>query len=212
LLDAYFAHAGAVLSQALLDLDRVGELIRLLDRPIPRTATDRRVVLSFDAVSFRSRVATTNDLSVEGLDDLNGLENREAFGQFLLHPKEFTVFLKNHWNHAYSAVFTFQTQPILLGLPYCIIHAWPHCKGKRNDQSLKRLFQLQSLLEGRFRFQVVGLAFGGDSIYSELHRNFKMQYEAQLTRGSWELRTKSLPVGFLQGICPIICDPKYLVK
>jgi hypothetical protein len=39
-----------------------------------------------------------------------------------------------------------------------------------------------------------------------------MQYEAQLARGSWELRTNSLPVGFLQGICPIICNPKHLVK
>jgi hypothetical protein len=33
-------------------------------------------------------------LSVEGLDDLNELENREVFEQFLFHPKEFTAFLK----------------------------------------------------------------------------------------------------------------------
>jgi hypothetical protein len=59
---------------------------------------------------------------------------------------------------------------------------------------------------------VIGLAFDGDSIHSEPHRNFKMQYEAQLTHCSWELRTKSLPVDFLQRICPIICDPKHLVK
>jgi hypothetical protein len=65
---------------------------------------------------------------------------------------------------------------------------------------------------GCFGFQMVGLAFDVDSIYSERHYNFKMQYEAQFTRGSWELRTKSLPVSFLQGICPIICDHKHLVK
>jgi hypothetical protein len=39
-----------------------------------------------------------------------------------------------------------------------------------------------------------------------------MQDEAQLTRGSSELRTKSLPVGFVEEICPIICDPKHLVR
>jgi hypothetical protein len=87
LVDAHFAHAGAVLSQALLDLDRVGEVISLWDRSRPRTATDRRVVLSVDAVPFRPRVAIGDDLSGEGLDDLNGLENREVFKQFLLHPK-----------------------------------------------------------------------------------------------------------------------------
>jgi hypothetical protein len=200
--DTHFAHAGAVLSQALLDSDRVGELISLWDQSSPRTATDRRVVLSVDAVSFRPRVAIVDDLSVEELDDLKELKNREGFEQFLLHPKEFTEFLKNHWNHAYSAFFTFQIQPVLPGFPCCIIHAWPHCKGTGNDQSLKRLFQLQSLLERRFGFQAVGLAFDGDSIYSELHRNFEMQYEAQLTRGNWKLRTKSLPIGFLQGIYP----------
>jgi hypothetical protein len=39
-----------------------------------------------------------------------------------------------------------------------------------------------------------------------------MQYEAQLTRGSWKLRTKSLPGGLLQGSRPIVCDSKHLVK
>jgi hypothetical protein len=196
----------------MFDLDRVGELRGLWDHSSPRTATDRRVVLSVDALSFRRRVAIADDLSVEGLDDLKELENREGFEQFLLHPKEFITFLKNHWNQAYSALFAFQIQPILPGLPCCIIHAWPHSKGTGNDHSLKRLFQLQSLLARRFGFQAVGLAFDGDSIYSELHRNFKMQYEAQLTRGGWQLRIKSLPVGFLQGNCPTICDSKHLVK
>jgi hypothetical protein len=130
LLDAHFAHAGAILSQALLDSDRVGELMSLWDQSSPRTATDRRVALSVDAVSFQPSVAIADDLSVEGLDDLNELENREVFEQFLLHPKEFTVFLKNYWNHAYSARFAVQIHPLLPGLLCCIIHAWPHCKGK----------------------------------------------------------------------------------
>jgi hypothetical protein len=107
LLDAHFTHTRAILSQALLDLDRVGELINLWDQSSPRTATDRHVILPFDAVSFRPRVAIADDLSVEGLDDLNELENREVFEQFLLHPKEFTAFPKSHWNHAYSALFAF---------------------------------------------------------------------------------------------------------
>jgi hypothetical protein len=94
LLDAHFDMQ--VLFQALLDLDPVGELISLWDRSSPRTATDRRIVLSVDAVSFRPRVAIADDLSVEGLDHLNELENRNVFEQFLLHRKEFTAFLKNH--------------------------------------------------------------------------------------------------------------------
>jgi hypothetical protein len=59
-------------------------------------------------VSFRPRAAIADDLSVEGLDDLNELDNREVFEQFLLHPKEFTAFLKSDWSHAYSAGFAFQ--------------------------------------------------------------------------------------------------------
>jgi hypothetical protein len=146
-------------------------------------------------------------LPVEGLDDLNELEDREVFEQALFHPKGFTAFLKNHWNHAYFALLAFHIQPILPGLLSCVIHALRHCKGKQTDQSLKGLFQLQSFVEGCFGFQVVGLAFVGHSIYSELHINFKMQCEAQLTRGSWELRTKSLLVVFYRGSARSVVIP-----
>jgi hypothetical protein len=43
---------------------------------------DRRVVLSVDAVFFWPRVAITDNLSVEGLDDLNELQNQRSSSSF----------------------------------------------------------------------------------------------------------------------------------
>jgi hypothetical protein len=107
--------------------------------------------------------------SVEGLEDIRQLESSNLVEGYLLGPKAFTAFLTKHWSTASSAIFAFQIQPVLPSLHCCIVHAWPHRNGKGNDKIATRLFDLQAILESRFGFQAVGLAFDVDSAYSELH-------------------------------------------
>jgi hypothetical protein len=75
------------------------------------------VVLSVDGVSFRPRVTIADDGSVEGLEDIRQLESPDLFEQYLLSPKAFTAFLTKHYSAAYSAIFAFQIQPVLLLYP-----------------------------------------------------------------------------------------------
>jgi hypothetical protein len=49
----HFARTRVVLSDALVDLEGVGELVTRWNASHPDTASGRRVVLSVDAVSFR---------------------------------------------------------------------------------------------------------------------------------------------------------------
>jgi hypothetical protein len=129
----------------------------------------------------------------------------------LLSPKAFTAFLTKHWSAAYSAIFAFQIQPVLPSLPGCIVHAWPGGNGKGNEKIVTRLFDLQAILESRSGFQVVGLAFDGDSAYSELHQTVKQQCEARLPM-EWNCTVIRLPWEVLAGIRAILCDPKHLEK
>jgi hypothetical protein len=54
-------------------------------------------------------------LSVERLDDLSELESREVFEQFLLHPKEFTAFLKTTGITLILLSLHFRYKPVHLG-------------------------------------------------------------------------------------------------
>lgn len=85
-LQGHFSASGAVISAALVDVDRVGELIRLWEQSSPETAMDRRIVLAVDAVAFRPRVTIGSDGEVDGLDDIKNLESPDLFDQYLLHP------------------------------------------------------------------------------------------------------------------------------
>jgi hypothetical protein len=239
-LQTHFAATGTVLSEALIDIDQVGTLIQRWEGSHPDTASDRRVVLAVDAVAFRPRVTISEDGEVEGLDDLTRLPDPDLFEQYLLHPKEFTEFLKLHWKHAYTSLFAYQIQPIQQHLPCCIIHASPEKSGKGTPESAKRLQDLRATLERDYNFQVVALAFDGDSAYNGLHATFKGQYEVRLPDlASFDLRSTLLPDPsdlhalaeahlpvvetpdlvkivlpdhFLQGLLAIICDPKHLCK
>jgi hypothetical protein len=146
----------------------------------PDTANDRRAVLSVDAVSFRPRVTIADDESVEGLENIRQLESPDLFEQCLFRPKAFTAFLTKHWNAAYCAIFVFQIQPVLSSVPCCIVHVWPRRNGKGNKKIVTRIFDLQAIRETQLGFQVVGLAFDGDSTSSELYQTFKQQCQARL--------------------------------
>jgi hypothetical protein len=109
----HFACTGAVLLEALVDREGVGELMTRWNASHPDTGNDRRVVLSVDAVSFQSRVAIADDWSVEGLEDKCQPESPDLFEQYLLSSKASTTFLTKHWSAIISAIFAFQIQPVL---------------------------------------------------------------------------------------------------
>jgi hypothetical protein len=138
----HFACTGVILSEALVDRDGVGELVMRCNASHPDTASDHRVVLSVDAVSFRPRVTIADGGPVEGLEDIRQLESPDLFEQYLLSPKAFTAFLTKYWSAAYSAIFAFQIQPVLPSLSCCIVHAWPRRNGKGNKKIVTRIFDL----------------------------------------------------------------------
>jgi hypothetical protein len=190
-LELHFARSGTILSQALVDRKQVGTLVAKWNESHTDTDRDRRVVLSVDAVAFRPRVTVSSEGEVSGLEDISPLESTDLFEQFLVSPTKFTSFLQKHWKNAYSSLFAFQIQPLAQHLPCCIIHAWPHFSGQGDPKTVKRLLKLRAVLEQEHNFQVVGLAFDGDSCYNDLHWAFKAQYHALLPP-FWEIDMSSI--------------------
>jgi hypothetical protein len=113
MLQSHFAQTGVVISEVLIDLGQVRTLVGLWNHSHGETVNDRRVVLSVDAVAFRSWVTIGSDGTVRGLENINQLENPDLVEQFLLNPREFTVFLRTHWSKTYSSLFAFRIRPIL---------------------------------------------------------------------------------------------------
>jgi hypothetical protein len=140
LFQMHFAHTGAVLSEAMVDLEGVGELVTRWNESHPDTANDRRVVLSVNAASFRPRITIADDGSVDGLEEIRQLESPGLFKQYLLSPKAFTAFLTKHWSAAYPAIFEFQIRPVRPSLSCCIVHTWQRRNGKGNEKIATRLF------------------------------------------------------------------------
>jgi hypothetical protein len=183
MLQSHFAETGIMLSYALVDIDQVGVLIDRWNDSNPEAMNDRRIVLSVDAVAFRPRVTIRSDGEIESLDSIKNLESPDLFDKYLLHPEQFTGFLREHWDHwehcdhADISLFAFLIQPLLPDRPCCIIHAWPRTAGKRDLDVVERLLFLRDTLESNSGFEVLALTFDCDSAYSDLHRTFRGQYD-----------------------------------
>jgi hypothetical protein len=61
-----FADARAMISSALLDLDKMDASIDLWEQSHEDTMTDRRVILSVDAIGFRHMVTISDDGNIDG--------------------------------------------------------------------------------------------------------------------------------------------------
>jgi hypothetical protein len=134
----------------LFDLGEMGALIDLWERSHEDIMTDRRVILSVDAIAFRPMVTISDAGSVDGLKDLTHLDNPDLLTQFLADPAAFSEFLRQHWDSTDTALFVFQIQPLHPNLTCCIVHVMPAVSGKENNEMVERLHAVKSLLAGRF--------------------------------------------------------------
>jgi hypothetical protein len=97
LLRSKFTKGHRILSDALQDSDRIGELISLLEKSRPANLFNHRtIILAFDIVAFRPNVTITEEGEVRGLKNLKRLDDPDLFTEFLRHPPDFAQFLQNH--------------------------------------------------------------------------------------------------------------------
>jgi hypothetical protein len=205
LINSKFTKTRQVISDALQDSDRLGELINLWDQSGARSRSERTVVLAVDAVAFRPLVTVTENGEVAGLKRLTQLDSPDLFTEFLRDPQAFSNFLQQHWKQAYSALHAFHIQPVNPKFPCCVIHVYPAENGKGNDDTRKTLLNLKTKLETEFGITVIGLAFDGDSCWSPLHAAFA-EYWREWVRAS-PREIPRIPFGFV-----LICDPLHLLK
>jgi hypothetical protein len=93
LVEAKFVERPRCISEALLDADKMDELIRIWERANLGLDTDHRVILAVDAVSFRPSVVITEDGTIEGPVGSHSLESPNLFTQFAADPQAFMSFL-----------------------------------------------------------------------------------------------------------------------
>jgi hypothetical protein len=74
-------------------------LIDVWERPHEHTMKDYRVILSADAIAFRSMVTISDD----GLKDLTHVDNPDPLTHFLADPASFSAFLREHWDSTCSS-------------------------------------------------------------------------------------------------------------
>jgi hypothetical protein len=142
-------------------MNEVGTIIDLWMRGSPGIGFNAEVVLSVDAVAFRSMIVVHEDGRIEGLNRTNEIEV-DLFDKLMGQSQASAPFLKLHWADAYSARFVFQIQPIDPSFYCSVIHIAPAVHGKGNSEIVSRLFELKDTLQKRFTLVVCGLAFGGD--------------------------------------------------
>jgi hypothetical protein len=205
LLNSKFTRSRRIVSDALQDSNRIGELIDLWEQSCRSTRHSRTVILAVDAVAFRPLVTITEDGEVGGLKHLKHLDDPDLFTEFLRDPESFSHFLEAHWKDAYSDLFAFQMQPVDPALPCCVIHVYPAENGKGNLQTVETLLALKERLEVDYAFSVVGLAFDGDSCFGRLHEEFANQWRAAILENPQVVpRIVFKPL--------VICDPLHLLK
>jgi hypothetical protein len=207
LINARFAQNRRAVSAALQDMARVSEVIALWMQTVPPEIPGREIVLAVDAVAFRPLVTITENGEIEGLKHLKRLDDKNLFEHFVLDPISFAQFLAEHWKDAYSALFAFHIQPLNPKLPCSVVHVYAAEHGKGGPETVETLMRLKSILEGQFGFQVVGLAFDGDSCFNSLHCGFRDRWKQLLKQSptrvpTWRFRDTVL----------VICDPLHLLK
>jgi hypothetical protein len=205
LLNSRFAKQRRLLSNALMDIARLPELMDLWREGIPEGVTGQSVVLAVDAVAFRPLVTISEEGKVCGLKHLDTLGDQDLFTHLLRDPVAFSNFLSDHWRNAYTNLFVYHLQPINPKLPCGVIHAYAAENGKGTAKTVETLQVLRGRLEGEFGLRVVGLAFDGDSAFHGLHDAFMREWRSVLG-------TSPQSIPRFPGQCVIICDPLHLLK
>jgi hypothetical protein len=205
LLSRKFTQQRRLISEALQDENRLGEMMELWERGLPQDAGDRSLILAVDAVAFRPVITVDEDGFIHGLKDQVRLDDQDLFDTFLKHPPEFAQFLSDHWDQAYSSLFVYHIQPVNPRLPCAVIHVVPAVNGKGNPKTVGQLSRLEFRLKTAFRIPVVGVAFDGDSAFNQIHTLFASDWKRSLNH-----RTPSIPRFPDLGV--VICDPKHLAK
>jgi hypothetical protein len=213
LLNSKFTQDRRLVSDALQNSDRIGELITIWEKSTPSISSSHRdVILSVDAVAFRPLVTVSEDGEVHGLKNLTRLEDPDIFAHFLRDPPAFAHFLQTHWKQAYSNLFAFHLQPVDPDLPCCVIHVYPARNGKGNPETVRKLLELRDKLETQFGFKVRGLAFDGDSCWNGLHDAFADEWKTLLVNSPQGAFPTLLTVARLLLDRVVICDPLHLLK
>jgi hypothetical protein len=129
------------------------------------------------------------DGTVHGLKNVRRLDDQDVFTHFRQPSPEFTQFLLNHWDQAYSAMFVYHIQPLNPALSCSIIHVAHAGNGKGTQRTVHQLTRLPGILWTQFNFTVAGVAFDGDSCFNKLHDGFKSYW-----RGLMASNLSSIPL------------------
>lgn len=101
--------------------------------------------------------------------------------------------------------FVFQCQPILYELHSFVVHVFPSTQGKGTDREIDLLISIKNILQ-RDNFNVISLAFDGDTIYQKLHQELNQSYSNIIKNDFTFLNFSKL------GLNLVISYPLHLLK
>lgn len=160
--------------------------------------------IAVDAISMRPHIFVRKDGIVEGLIEEQTL-NDTQLDKITRSFNEYEKFVKTLRNKTITDSFVYQYQPLLSSAKVLPVFVEPSTQGKATGHEIDRLDEIARRLEEN-GLPVEGLAFDGDSTYSQLHRTFFDSYSNVVAMNT-EFRNFSMIEGR-----SIVSDPLHLLK
>ena len=177
LLMSNYGHSLGFEYQKLTDLSMIDEILNSYRKKENLSESDIiKVILAVDAISFKPLLKIDDNGTVIGTVKKEILSNSELLS-LNNNFTAFEEFVKQRKHALITDAFVFQAQPILAVHSSFVVHVFPSTQGKGTDREVELLLKIKNILDSK-NFNVISLAFDGDTIYQRLHRNLYDSYSS----------------------------------
>lgn len=177
LLSRYFRNEIKQIKDLITNQEQLGPALDSLSDELSErknNITKLGGVLAIDAMSMRPHVVITKDGLVEGVTE-NELVTNSQFQEFQTALNAYENYIKTIRNKTITDTFVYYYQPLDTDSRPFVVYVEASTQGKATGTQIDRLAQIANILEEK-GFPVEGIAFDGDTTYSNLHREFFESY------------------------------------
>jgi hypothetical protein len=158
-MNSSFVKSRRNVAGARQDSDKIGKMITVWGKGVPKGINDCTIVLAVDAVAFCSPVTCADEGGISVLKHLKQLEDEELFAHFPRDPSSFARFLREDRKETSTYLCIFHLQSINPVLPCSVVHVYTAENGNVATNTVSTLLRLRDILRTQFHFRVVALAF-----------------------------------------------------
>ena len=207
ILSRYFRDEIKETKELITNFNHLGLALDLLNEQLSDAkdnVTKWGGVLAVDAMSLRPHVIITKNGFVDGIIGEEFIADNE-FQEFKMAFQKYENYIRTIKNKTITDTFVYYYQPLNVHSRPFTVYAEPSTQGKATGVQIDRLATIEQLLTEK-GFPVVGIAFDGDTTYTNLHREF---FDAYYERVKMDVDFSNFSEILHQSV---ISDPLHLLK